>query len=83
MSMHIHSSRRMFLASAAMVTLTALVAATLPRSAHAYDENSSSSINVDTNGLALKGYDPVSYRSATGPVKGNASFSEKYDDATY
>lgn len=83
MSMHIRSSRRTALASAAVVALTTLTALTLPSSAYAYDERSTAPINVDADGLALKSYDPVSYRSVGGPIKGNANFSGQHDGATY
>ena len=38
--------------------------------ANAYDENSTSAVNVDANGLALKGYDPVAYFTASAPTPG-------------
>ncbi len=35
------------------------------------------------NGLALEGYDPVTYFTGAMPVKGNATFSAKHLGATY
>lgn len=39
--------------------------------------------NVDANGIILNGYDAVAFFTDNKPVKGNASFQYKYDDATY
>lgn len=39
--------------------------------------------NVDTNGVIISGYDPVAFFTDNKPVKGNASFSFKYEDAIY
>ncbi|MFZ3081582.1 YHS domain-containing (seleno)protein [Rhodoferax ferrireducens] len=74
------SSRRSFVASAALMALASL---TLPDLAHAYDEQSTSALNVDANGIALKGFDPVSYFSPSGPVPGKAELFAKYEGATY
>jgi hypothetical protein len=40
---------------------------------HAAGEN-----NVDSSGLALKGYDPVAYFTENKPVKGNTEFSARH-----
>src|SRR5437764_5792857 len=40
-------------------------------------------INVDKNGLALQGYDPVSYFTDGKPVKGTAQFTAQYKGAMY
>jgi len=40
-------------------------------------------VNVDGNGLALEGHDPVAYFTEGEPVKGNADFMVKHDGATY
>lgn len=55
----------------------------VPTSALAYDENSPAAINVDRAGVALHGYDPVSYFSGSAPKKGNAGISAQHDGATY
>jgi YHS domain-containing protein len=83
MPIHTHSSRKNFILAASFVALTVLTAVVMPRSAHAYDEKSTSALNVDAQGVALKGYDTVSYFSSGGPVQGSASFSAKYGGATY
>src|SRR5688500_7266928 len=40
-------------------------------------------INVDSSGLALKGYDPVAYFTDGKPVEGKAEFTARHDGATY
>jgi len=39
--------------------------------------------NVDANGVILDGYDPVAFFTDNKPVKGDASFQYKYEEATY
>lgn len=80
MSNHPRSSRRHFIASAALVAFSALA---LPQLAQAYHEQSPSALNLDAKGVALKGYDPVSYFSSGGPALGQSAFSEKHEGATY
>jgi YHS domain-containing protein len=40
-------------------------------------------INIDKNGLALQGYDPVAYFTDGKPVKGSPQFTASYKGATY
>lgn len=40
-------------------------------------------LNLDRNGLAMKGYDPVSYFEPSGPLKGSTEFTALHDGATY
>ncbi|HEX7194205.1 MAG TPA: YHS domain-containing (seleno)protein [Chthoniobacterales bacterium] len=40
-------------------------------------------VNVDQNGVILKGYDPVAYIKENRPVKGDPKFSSTYRTATY
>jgi len=40
-------------------------------------------INVDKNGLALQGYDPIAYFTDGKPVKGSPQFTASYKGATY
>ena len=49
----------------------------------AYDVNSPSAVNVDENGLALRGYDPVSYFDGTPPQRGSASYVASYNGMTF
>ena len=40
-------------------------------------------VNIDKNGLALQGYDPVGYFTDNKPVKGSSEFTATYNGATY
>jgi len=40
-------------------------------------------VNIDKNGLALQGYDPVGYFTDGKPVKGSSEFTATYKGATY
>jgi YHS domain-containing protein len=40
-------------------------------------------VNVDANGLALQGYDPVGFFKQNRPVKGDPQFQSDYRRATY
>ena len=61
----------------------ASAASLLGSPALAYDENSTSAVNVDRSGLALKGHDPVAYFTAGQPTKGQIQFSVSHRGATY
>ena len=39
--------------------------------------------NVDSSGLALKGYDPVAYFTDGKPAQGKAEFTARHEGATY
>jgi YHS domain-containing protein len=39
--------------------------------------------NVDSSGVALKGYDPVAYFTEGKPVRGKPEFTARHDGATY
>lgn len=62
----------------AALTLPALSTQTL-----AYDQTSKSPVNVDAQGVAIRGYDPVAYFTAGKPIKGDAQFNAKHEGATY
>jgi YHS domain-containing protein len=47
-------------------------------SAHAAGES-----NIDSSGLALKGYDPVAYFTEKKPVQGKSEFTARHEGATY
>src|SRR4029453_6150260 len=40
-------------------------------------------VNIDKNGLALQGYDPVAYFTDGKPVKGSPEFAASYNGGTY
>ena len=50
----------------------------LATAAHAAGES-----NVDSSGLALKGYDPVAYFSEKKPVRGKPEFTATHEGTTY
>ncbi len=74
------SARRTLLA--ALISTVAAVAL-VPSLAHAYDEKSTSALNVDAHMVAVKGHDVVAYFSAGVPTAGKAEFSAKHDGAVY
>lgn len=41
------------------------------------------SANINSSGVILDGYDPVSYFKPNGPVKGSDKFQTKFEDAIY
>lgn len=69
-------------AIAALFVLS-LGAATLSSPAFAIDPNSTSAVNVDAKGLAMRGYDPVAYFTTKAPAAGTAEFSAKHDGMTF
>ena len=50
---------------------------------HAGVPGSTSAINLDAGGLALRGYDPVAYFETGRPTHGMATISESYAGARY
>ena len=50
---------------------------------HAGVPGSTSPINVDAQGLALQGYDPVAYFDGGKPTRGDKKFSASYGGARY
>lgn len=40
-------------------------------------------MNLDNNGVAIKGYDPVAYFTQDAPVEGSSEFTAEHDGATY
>jgi YHS domain-containing protein len=61
-----------------MMRFLASLVFSLAATAHAAGEN-----NVDSSGLALKGYDPVAYFTEKKPVAGKAEFTARHQGATY
>lgn len=53
------------------------------KGALAYDETSTSAINIDSEGVALRGYDPVAYFTDGRPTKGSEQFQATYDGGRY
>ncbi|MDZ4365424.1 MAG: YHS domain-containing (seleno)protein [Afipia sp.] len=81
------TSHPIVLARRSLFGLAALAAAgalCLPASmALAYSETSTKAVNIDTAGLAIRGYDPVAYFTVGKPTPGNAQFTAQHDGATY
>jgi YHS domain-containing protein len=67
----------------AITTVIALGAAIVPVASHAYDENSTSAVNVDAKGIGLKGHDPVAYFTVGAPTVGRADLTARHDGVTY
>lgn len=40
-------------------------------------------LNLNNNGIAIQGYDPVAYFTADAPVEGDAAITAEYEGATY
>ena len=51
--------------------------------AYAFSDTSPSAVNVDTTGVAIRGYDPVAYFTVGKPTLGTAEFTAQHDGATY
>jgi YHS domain-containing protein len=62
-----------------LLTLFLLLASPL----HAGVPGSTSPINVDAQGLALRGYDPIAYFKDGKPIRGTESLSAAYGGARY
>ena len=80
MNLDSQPSRRRALSLFAAAVIAAVA---LPDAARAYDETSTSAVNVDAKGVALKGFDPVSYFKAGGPKQGTAKLTAAFEGATY
>lgn len=77
------SSRRSFIVSTTQLALIVLPAIAVPQLAQAFNEQSPSPVNVDEKGIALGGFDPVSYFSPGGPMAGKPELSSQHEGATY
>jgi YHS domain-containing protein len=49
----------------------------------AWVEKAIRKVNVDSNGVILKGYDPVAYFTQNKAIKGNSKYQSSYQGATY
>jgi YHS domain-containing protein len=63
--------------------LTAVVALTVAAATTALAQQGASALNVDDNGVILKGYDAVAFHTAMKPVKGSMEFTATHDGAIY
>jgi len=60
-----------------------LLGAGLPHSAISQSAPERTLVNVDKNGLALEGYDPVSFFAAGAPIKGRSDLTFRHAGAMY
>ncbi len=74
-----HVKFRCVATAAALLSLLLLLAGPL----HAGVPGSTAPINVDAQGLALRGYDPVAYFEDGKPTRGLEKLSASYDGARY
>lgn len=74
------SSRRTALMALSGATLALLAA---PSLALAYDENSPADLNLDAQGVILRGHDAVAYQTEGRPVQGSPQHSATHQGATY
>src|SRR3954471_21686513 len=64
-------------------TVVPLVLLVLIASAAARADDKKHYLNVDRNGVIIKGYDPVAYFTEGKPVKGDPKFESTYEGAKY
>lgn len=62
-----------------LLALLLLVSALLTPAAHA----GPAALNLDAQGVAIQGYDPVAFFTVGKPVAGTAEFSKEFNGATY
>ena len=74
-----HRKFHRFDTAVSLLTLLLLLATPL----HAGVPGSTSPINVDAQGLALRGYDPVAYFKDGTPTRGSENLSASYGGARY
>ncbi len=74
-----NASRRNF----AALAIGGAVAVLLPTAAFAYNEASTSSINLSQENVAITGHDPVAYFVTNQATKGDKKFSVIHQGATY
>lgn len=65
------------------IAVAAGAALSVAAPALAFDAASTSAVNVDGAGLALRGHDPVAYFTRGKPTKGSPRFSARHDGVTY
>ncbi len=61
---------------------TTLVFGVAQTSAYAFNPSSGAPVNIDENGVALRGFDPMSYFNGK-PQPGDSSLKFSYEGATY
>ncbi|MBX9664972.1 YHS domain-containing (seleno)protein [Novosphingobium sp.] len=69
--------------AAAVLALAAPAALCIPAAVHAAVVGSTSAVNTDKTGLALRGYDPVAYFETGMPTEGLAEITATVDGVSY
>jgi hypothetical protein len=69
--------------AAAIIGIAVAWSPALVSDAMAFDETSVAAVNVDANGLAMRGYDPVTYHTSGNPTVGDPAITAVYEGATY
>jgi YHS domain-containing protein len=77
----LHSTLRRSLIATAFFAVALSFAAPMP--AQAQDQASTAAVNLDTQGLALHGYDPVAYFTLRKASVGKATYVHNFEGATY
>ncbi|WP_368413123.1 YHS domain-containing (seleno)protein [Dongia sp.] len=80
--MNIKSRSIVVPAFVALAVVLGSVSGSAPR-AFAYDEASTSAINVEGSNVILHGFDPIAYFTVGKPVKGKNAYSAEFEGATY
>jgi len=78
----LHSTLRRTLLAASLFGAVAF-SFSLPAPVMAQDQNSTAAVNLDSQGLALHGYDAVAYFSDKTATIGKANYSHRFEGATY
>lgn len=83
--MHVEGpgKRRGSFAAAVSIAIAVLFGAVFLASAASADTAKSSINTIGSKGIAIRGYDPVAYFRAGGPVKGKAQFAHAHGGATW
>ena len=73
----------MFRPAASLMVAIAMLASVGGAPALAYDVDSTSPVNVDASGVAMRGYDPVAYMTIGAPGPGEPAGAMSHDGATF
>jgi YHS domain-containing protein len=73
--------RRTLLVTSLLAAFAVTVAT--PLTAQAQEQNSTAAVNLDTQGMALHGYDPVAYFTLKAATLGKAAYTTTYEGAIY
>ncbi|MBK8157448.1 MAG: YHS domain-containing protein [Rhodospirillaceae bacterium] len=80
--MNIKSRSILVPAFVALAVVLGSISGSTPR-AFAYDEASTSAINVEGSNVILHGFDPIAYFTVGKPVEGKDAYAAEFEGATY